>query len=339
VLATVIRFGLLIGLMYGYLITLGVFLHQPQPGWVTQDVQLGPVYNNATDDSPLALWATDLEFIDVNGHYRSVQGVEVGDVPIVTSCQVTDVPAPLRSTTTTSTFLPATSTTTTAPVAPPATDSTGKLLNTTQVCTNAITITYDPANPTVVQVVGGKDMEVVAFGLLSIWAVIGIGVLVLLKAIFGSYHPDNKGSLAAAIVWAVLGIACLVPGPFIVKEQPALAALLMWPMIFCMFVASSRARGWWHHKQLEAGNVPDTPDPREERRQHLADLMAARVGAAQGAAPGGGGAGAVAGGEAPPPSWPTPPSAYPQAPAPAPAPPAPPSPAPPPPPPPGTESF
>jgi hypothetical protein len=332
-LATVIRFGLLIGLMYAYLIVLGVFLHQTQPGWVTQDVQLGPVYNNAGDDSPLALWSTDLEFIDVNGHYRAVQGVVVGDVPIENSCQVTDVPQPLRSTTTTSTFLPATSTTTTAPVAPPATDSTGKLLDTKQVCTNAITITYDPANPTVVQVVGGKDTEVIAFGLLSIWAVIIIGVLVLLKAIFGSYHADNKGSLPAAIIWAVVGLACLVPGPFIVKEEPALAALLMWPMIFCMFAASSQARGWWHRKQVGAGNVPDMPDPRERRRQQLADMMAARMAEAQGAQ----GAQSAAAGS--PPSVPTPASAYPQAP-PAPQPPGPPPPAPQPPPPPGgTESF
>src|SRR5262249_19222919 len=157
-------------IMYAYLITLGVFLHQTQPGWVTQDVQLGQVYDNRTEDSPLALWSTDLEFIDVNGRYQYVPGVVVGDVPIERSCEVTDVPAPLRSTTTSSTFLPAT-TTTTAPVAPPATDSSGRLTETNKVCVDAVEVTYDPANPKGVLVVNAKDTEVLAFATLTLWAV------------------------------------------------------------------------------------------------------------------------------------------------------------------------
>jgi hypothetical protein len=266
VIATLVRIGLLVGIMYAYLITLGGFLHASKPGYVTQDVQLGQVYDNRSDDSPLALWSTDLEFIDVNGRYESVQGVVVGDVPIEHSCEVTDIPAPLRSTTTSSTFLPSATTSTTAPAAPPATDSTGRLTQTTKDCVDAIEITYDPANPKALEVVGAKDTEVLAFATLTLWAVFIISILVLLKALFGSYHPEGDGSLVATIVWAILGFACLIPGPFIVKEQPSLATLLLWPAIVCFVIASTQSRKWWHQKQLAAGNVPqphppDVPQP------------------------------------------------------------------------------
>jgi hypothetical protein len=264
VLATLVRIGLLIGIMYAYLITLGAFLHATKPGYVTQEVQLGQVYDNRTDDSPLALWSTDLEWIDVNGRYQSAPGTVVGDVPIDHSCDVIDVPAPLRSTTTSSTFLPAASTTTTAPAAPPATNESGQLTDTQKICVDSVQVTYDPNNPrATVTVVNAKDTEVLAFATLTLWAVFIVSILVLLKAIFGAYHPEGKGSLVATIVWAIIGFACLVPGPFVVQEEPVLATMLLWPAIVCFVIASTQSRKWWHQRQLAAGNVPPPREPPE----------------------------------------------------------------------------
>jgi hypothetical protein len=268
VLATLVRIGLLIGIMYAYLITLGAFLHTTKPGYVTQEVQLGQVYDNRTDDAPLALWSTDLEWIDVNGRYQSAPGTVVGDVPIDHSCDVIDVPAPLRSTTTSSTFLPATSTTTTAPVAPPATNSSGQLTDTQKICVDSVQVTYDPSNPkATISVVNAKDTEVLAFATLTLWAVLIVSILVLLKAMFGAYHPEGPGSLVGTIVWAVIGFACLVPGPFVVQEEPVLATMLLWPAIVCFVIASTQSRKWWHKRQLAAGNVPPPREPPQPQYQ------------------------------------------------------------------------
>ena len=211
-LATLVRIGLLIGIMYAYLITLGVVLHSTKPGWVTQDVQLGPVYDNRSEDSPLALWSSDLEFIDVNGRYQSVhrrgrgrradrQLVRGHRHPAAAPVDHHDVdlpPARRRP-------RPR------PPVAPPATDSTGKLTDTKKVCVNSIEIAYDPANPKVIEVVGAKDTEVLAFGVLTLWAVFLVSILVLLKALFGSYHPEGKGSMVKVVRGASSGSPAWCP--------------------------------------------------------------------------------------------------------------------------------
>ena len=113
VLWVLCRWTLAFLIIYGYAIFLGSVLDRTPPGHVRQNVELGPVDVVGSEESPLGLQSTDLEWIDVNNTLQRKNGLIVGNVPVDRQCDVTEVPTGFRnpSTSTTRTTISGSSTT------------------------------------------------------------------------------------------------------------------------------------------------------------------------------------------------------------------------------------